>query len=165
MPFPFISVICFREEGMIHFFYRSHAKKPESGLFSDWIRNYGWFALFRLAKMSPSVSCCRFQSAFLLAYKWAVNTPTSSLSNFCRLSFLEFEECLNRNFILWNIFHLMVSRFQSRIDNLNSEPVCRLCNLACSRYQKSCSQKFTDHLNAIWYRLQVTKATNGFTFK
>ena len=39
MPFPFISVICFREEGMIHFFYRSHAKKPESGLFSDWIGN------------------------------------------------------------------------------------------------------------------------------
>ena len=36
---PFISVICFREEGMIHFFYRSHAKKPESGLFSDWIEN------------------------------------------------------------------------------------------------------------------------------
>ena len=24
---------------MIHFFHRSHAKKPESGLFSDWIRN------------------------------------------------------------------------------------------------------------------------------
>ena len=24
---------------MIHFCYRSHAKKPESGLFSDWIRN------------------------------------------------------------------------------------------------------------------------------
>ena len=24
---------------MIHFFYRSHAKKPESGLFSDWIEN------------------------------------------------------------------------------------------------------------------------------
>ena len=22
---------------MIHFFYRSHAKRPESGLFSDWI--------------------------------------------------------------------------------------------------------------------------------
>ena len=27
----------------------------------------GWFALFRLAKMTPSVSCCWFQSAFLLA--------------------------------------------------------------------------------------------------
>ena len=27
----------------------------------------GWFALFRLAKMKPSVSCCWFQSAFLLA--------------------------------------------------------------------------------------------------
>ena len=24
---------------MIHFFYRSHAKKPESELFSDWIGN------------------------------------------------------------------------------------------------------------------------------
>ena len=24
---------------MIHFFQRSHAKKPESGLFSDWIGN------------------------------------------------------------------------------------------------------------------------------
>ena len=24
---------------MIHFFYRSRAKKPESGLFSDWIGN------------------------------------------------------------------------------------------------------------------------------
>ena len=39
MPSPFISVICFQEEGMIHFFHRSHAKKPESGLFSDWIGN------------------------------------------------------------------------------------------------------------------------------
>ena len=24
---------------MIHFFYKSQAKKPESGLFSDWIEN------------------------------------------------------------------------------------------------------------------------------
>ena len=24
---------------MIHFFHRSHAKKPQSGLFSDWIGN------------------------------------------------------------------------------------------------------------------------------
>jgi len=39
MPSPFTSVICFREEGMTHFFHRSHAKKPESGLFSDWIGN------------------------------------------------------------------------------------------------------------------------------
>ena len=68
----------------------------------------GWFALFRLAKMLPAVSCCWFQSAFLLAYKWAVNTHASSLTNFCRLSFLEFEECLNRNFIHWNIFHLII---------------------------------------------------------
>ena len=30
-------------------------------------KQYGWFALFRLAKMLPSVSCCWFQSAFLLS--------------------------------------------------------------------------------------------------
>ena len=34
-----------------------------------------------------------------------------------------------------------------------------------SSYTKNCSQKFTNHLNAIWYRLQVTEATNGFTFQ
>ena len=61
-------------------------------------KQYGWFALFRLAKMPPSVSCCWFQSAFLLA-QWAVNTHASSLWNFCGLSFLEFEGRLNRNFI------------------------------------------------------------------
>ena len=33
------------------------------------------------------------------------------------------------------------------------------------RKLKSCSQKFADHLNSIWYRLQVTEATNGFTFQ
>ena len=69
-----------------------------------------------------------------------MNTHASSLWNFCPLSFLEFEECLNRSFIHWNIYHLIV-------------------------YQNSCSQNFTDHLNAIWYRLQVTEATNGFTFQ
>ena len=30
-------------------------------------KQYGWFALFWLAKTLPSVSCCWFQSAFLLA--------------------------------------------------------------------------------------------------
>ena len=51
-----------------------------------------------MAKMPPSFSCCWFRSAFLLAW-WGANTHASSLWNFCRLSFLEFEECLNRNFI------------------------------------------------------------------
>ena len=42
---------------------------------SFWLdrKKYGWFALFRLAKMPPSISCCWFQSASLLA-QWAVNT-------------------------------------------------------------------------------------------
>ena len=33
------------------------------------------------------------------------------------------------------------------------------------RILKSCSQKFTDHLNVIWHRVQVTEATNGFIFQ
>ena len=70
-------------------------------------KQYGWFALFRLAKMLPSVSCCWFQSTFLLA-QWTVNTHASLLWNFCRLSFLALEECLNRNFIHWNMFHPFV---------------------------------------------------------
>ena len=39
MPSPYYPLcICLsREEGMIHFFVGSHVKKPESGLFSDWI--------------------------------------------------------------------------------------------------------------------------------
>ena len=100
---------------------------------------YGWFALFRLAKMPPSVSCCWFQSAFFLASR-AVNTHARSLLNFCRLSFLEFEDCLNRISSIKIFF-------------------------TTHRKLKSCSQKFTDHLNSIWYRLQVTEATNGLLFK
>ena len=38
-PLPIISLCLSREEGMIHFFVGSHVKKPESGLFSDWIGN------------------------------------------------------------------------------------------------------------------------------
>ena len=36
---PIILLCLSREEGMIHFFVGSHVKKPESGLFSDWIGN------------------------------------------------------------------------------------------------------------------------------
>ena len=68
-------------------------------------KQYRWFALFWLAKMPPSVSCCWFQSAFLLVYiHTRVRYQISASSVF--LNF--FEECLNRNFIHWNIFHLIV---------------------------------------------------------
>ena len=36
-PLPIIPISLSREEGMIHFFVGSHVKKPESGLFPDWI--------------------------------------------------------------------------------------------------------------------------------
>ena len=38
-PLPIIPLGLSREEGMIHFLVGSHVKKPESGLFSDWIGN------------------------------------------------------------------------------------------------------------------------------
>ena len=38
-PLPIIPLCLSREEGIIHFFVGSHVKKPESGLFSDWIGN------------------------------------------------------------------------------------------------------------------------------
>ena len=38
-PLPIIPLCLSRDEGMIHFFVGSHVKKPESGLFSDWIGN------------------------------------------------------------------------------------------------------------------------------
>ena len=49
---------------------------------SFWLdrKQYGWFALFQLAKMSLSISCCWFQSTFLLA-QGVVNIHASSLWN------------------------------------------------------------------------------------
>ena len=41
-PLPIIPLCLSREEGMIHFFVGSHVKKPESGLFSDWIGNHSF---------------------------------------------------------------------------------------------------------------------------
>ena len=38
-PLPIIPLCLSQEEGMIHFFVGSHVKKPEYGLFSDWIGN------------------------------------------------------------------------------------------------------------------------------
>ena len=85
-------------------------------------KQYGWFALFPLAKTPPSVSCCWFQSAFCLRNEQWIHT-----------------------------------RVRYEISSVEI--------FSISSYTKNCSQKFTDHLNEIWYRLQVTEATNGFTFQ
>ena len=73
-PPPIIPLCLSREEGMIHF-----CKKARIWTFF-WLgrKQYGWFVLFQLAKMPPSVSCGWFQSAFLLA-QWAVNSHASLL--------------------------------------------------------------------------------------
>ena len=81
--YPFMSLM-----GRVHdkFLCRITCKKARIWTFF-WLdrKQYGWFALFWLAKMPSSVSCCWFQSAFLLA-KWAVNTHASSFWNFCPLT-------------------------------------------------------------------------------
>ena len=104
---------------MIQSFHRSHAKKPESGLFSDWIENNtDDFCSSDWPKWCYPLVVVDFSLHFCLHNKHAVNTRVSSLWNFCQLSFLEFEECLNRNFSHWNIFHLIINytkKLQSKI--------------------------------------------------
>ena len=79
---------------------------------SFWLdrKQYGWFALFGLAKMSLSISCCWFQSTFLLV-QGAVNVHTSSLWNFWWLSFLEFEECSMFLIEIWSIEIFSISSY------------------------------------------------------
>ena len=110
-PLPlFVSIICFWEEGMIHFFYRSHAKKPESGLFSDWIgNNADDLRCSDWPKRRHPLVVVDFSLHFCLPNEQWIHTHASSLWNFCRLSFLESEKSLNRNLIHWNIFHFIVT--------------------------------------------------------
>ena len=56
-------------------------------------RQYGWFALFQLAKMPPSVSGCWFQSAFFACVMSSEYTR-EFVVKFLPAQFLEFEECL-----------------------------------------------------------------------
>ena len=81
---------------------------------SFWLdrKQYGWFALFRLARMSLSISCCWFQSTFLLA-QGAVNVRTREfvMKYFCWLSFLEFEECSMFLIEIWSIEIFSISSY------------------------------------------------------
>ena len=103
MPSPFIPVNCFWEEGMIHFFHRSHAKKPESGLFSDWIGDN-----------TDDLHCsdwpkCHHPLVFVdFSLHFCLRIYTRKfIIKFLQAQFsCQFEKCLNRNFIHWSIFHL-----------------------------------------------------------
>ena len=64
---------------MIHFFHRSHAKKPETGLFSDWIGNN-----------TDDLRCSVMSSEYIREF----------VMKFLPAQFAcQFEKCLNRNFI------------------------------------------------------------------
>ena len=67
-PLPSYPFMSLTRRGHDTFLCRITCKKAGIWTFF-WLdrKQYGWFALFRLAKMPPSVSCCWFQSAFLLA--------------------------------------------------------------------------------------------------
>ena len=68
MPSPYYSFMSLTGRGHDTFLCRITCKKARIWTFF-WLdrKQYGWFALFQLAKMPPSVSCCWFQSAVLLA--------------------------------------------------------------------------------------------------
>ena len=60
---------------MIHFFHRSHAKKPESGLFSDWIgNNTDDLRCSDWPKRRHPLVVQLFQSAFCLRNKQLIRT-------------------------------------------------------------------------------------------
>ena len=120
---------------MIQFFHRSHAKKARIWT-SFWLarKKNGWFVLFRLAKMPPSISCCWFQSAFLLSSEYT--------HEFCRL--WQFSWILKMSKFLW---------------------IVSIEIFSISSYTKKLQSKIHRSLNAIWYQVQVTEATNRFTFQ
>ena len=67
-PLPIIPFVSLTGRGHDTFLCRITCKKARIWTFF-WLdrKQYGWFVLFQLAKMLPSISCCWFQFAFLLA--------------------------------------------------------------------------------------------------
>ena len=107
-PLPIMPLCLSREEGMIHFFVGSHVKKPESGLFSDWIRNNtDDLRCSNWPKCRHPLVVVDFSLHFCLRNEQWIHTRVRYKISADSV-FFEFEECLNRNLIHWNIFHLIV---------------------------------------------------------
>ena len=78
-PLPINPLCLSREEGMIHLFVGSHVKKPESGLFPDWIgNNTNDLRRFDWPKCLHPLVVVDFSLHFCLRNA-AVNTHASSL--------------------------------------------------------------------------------------
>ena len=163
MPSPFISVICFREKGMIHFFYRSHAKKPESGLFSDWIGNNtddlrcsDWPKCRHLlvVDFSPHF-CLRINEQWIhtrVRYQISASSVFLNLRCIWRIS-------KNRNFIHWNIFHFIV---YLKVAVKNSLIIWMQFDTG---YEFACMQTSPIRRRLHAGKLRVTEATNGVIFQ
>ena len=124
---------------MIHFFYRSHAKKPESGHFSDWIGNN-----------TDDLRCS----------DWPKRRHPLVVFDFSLHFCLRNEQWIHTRLR----YKISAGSVFSNLKNAQIE-ISSIEIFSISSYTKICSKKFTDHLNAIWYRLQVTEATNGFAFQ
>ena len=83
---------------MIHFFHRSHAKKPESGLFSDWIgNNTDDLRCSDWPKRRHPLVVVDFSLHFCLRNEQCTR---EFVMKFLPAQFsCQFEKCLNRNFI------------------------------------------------------------------
>ena len=90
-------------------------------------KQYKWFALFQLVTLARVMS----------------SEYTSSLWNFCRLSFHEFEECLNRNSSI-EIFS--ISSFTPIIWNLQFWVCCSI--LFCPRLSESLEWRDSQRLDS-----------------
>ena len=93
---------------MIHFFDRSHTKKPESRLFSDWIgNNTDDLRCSDWPKPCHPLVVVVFSLQFCLHNEQWIHLQVCDQISASSV-FFEFEECLNRNCIHWNIFHFIV---------------------------------------------------------
>ena len=83
---------------MIHFFHRSHAKKPESGLFSDWIGyNTDDLCCSDWPKRRHPLVVVDFSLHFCLRNEQC--TREFVMKSLPAQFSCQFEKCLNRNFI------------------------------------------------------------------
>ena len=139
MPSPYYPFKSLTGRGCDTFLCRIKCKKARIWTFL-WLdrKQYGWFALLQLPKMPLSVSFVDFSLHFCLR---------------------------NEQWILTRVrYKISAGSFFLNLKNAKIE-ISSIEIFSISSYTKKLRQKFTDHLNAIWYRLQVTEATNGFTFQ
>ena len=121
---------------------------------SFWLdrKQYGWFALFGLAKMSLSITCCWFQSTLLLA-QGAVNVHASSFMKFLLAQFSwiwRMFYVLNRN---WSIEIFSISSYTKLQSLIHRSFECNLIPRTSYRSDKGIHFSNNQFMNGIltWF--------------